>query len=143
MAARRTRRFGSFPTTADVGIWARGATASELFAALGLGLYSLMTDLRKVRPLEERTVSASGEDASALLVAYLTELLALEQTEGFLGREIHARPVGTPPTAILASVRGERFDPARHPRRKEVKAVTLHRLTLDLERGRARVIVDI
>ena len=126
-----------------MGIWASGGSASELFEALGLGLYALMTDLRKVRPREERAVSASGEDPTELVVAYLTELLVLEQTDRFLGRAIHARPVGEPPTAIVASVSGERFDPERHTARTEVKAVTLHDLVFDAARGRARVIVDI
>jgi SHS2 domain-containing protein len=96
-----------------------------------------------VRAREERAVSASGEDPTSLVVAYLTQLLLLQQTEGFLAREIRAQPVGDPPTAIVASVSGEPFDPARHFPRTEVKAVTLHRLEVDLERGRARVIVDI
>jgi SHS2 domain-containing protein len=126
-----------------VGIWARAPTVSGLFEALGLGLYALVTDLRTVRPREERTVSASGADPDSLAVAYLTELLLLQQADDFVGRDIRARPVGTPPTAILATVRGEAFDPTRHPRRKEVKAVTLHGLVLDLAAGRARVIVDI
>jgi len=126
-----------------VGIWATGSSPAALFEALGLGLYSLMTDLRKVRRLEERAVSASGEDPTGLVVAYLTELLNLEQTDRFIGRDIRARPVGNPPTAIVASVSGERFDPERHTSRTEVKAVTFHGLTFDPARGRARVIVDI
>jgi len=88
-------------------------------------------------------VSASGEDPSELVVAFLTELLNLEETEQFLARDIHARPVGNPPTAVVASVTGERFDPARHTSRTEVKAVTMHGLLFDPGRGRARVIVDI
>jgi len=126
-----------------VGIWARGATATDLLEALGLGLYALMTDLRKVRPLEEKAVSAAGSDPAELVVAFLTELLLLEQTEQFIGREIRARTLGSPPTAIVASVAGERFDAARHPARTEVKAVTLHGLEFDPAGGRARVIVDI
>jgi SHS2 domain-containing protein len=102
-----------------------------------------MTDLKTVRPRLERAVSASGSDPASLVVAYLTELLMLEQTEGFVAREIRAHPVGDPPTAIVASVTGEAFDPERHPARTEVKAVTLHDLTIDLALGRARVIVDI
>jgi len=102
-----------------------------------------MTDLRKVRPREERAVSASGADPTELVVAFLTQLVVLEQTEGFVGREIRARPVGNPPTAVLASVSGERLDEDRHTLRTEVKAVTLHGLVFDPERGRARVIVDI
>jgi SHS2 domain-containing protein len=102
-----------------------------------------MTDLRRVRPSEERAVSASGTDPPALAVAYLSELLLLHETEGFVAREIRARPVGDPPTALVASVSGERFDPARHAARTGVKAATLHGLELDFARGRARVIVDI
>ncbi|MGA8542639.1 MAG: archease [Thermoplasmata archaeon] len=139
----KARRWGQFPTTADVGIWATGPTSAALFEALGLGLFALMTDLSRVRARSERAVSASGSDPTALVVAYLSELLLLQQTEGFIAREIRAQPVGDPPTAIVASVTGETFDPARHTSRTEVKAVTLHDLTIDLATGRARVIVDI
>jgi len=126
-----------------MGIRATGATPEELFEALGLGLFALITDLRKVRPTQERTVTASAADAVGLAVAFLNALLLLQQTEGFLVGELHARPVGSPPTAILATARGEPFDPERHPRRIEVKAVTMHQATVDLALGRARVIVDI
>ncbi len=126
-----------------MGIWATGAGAAELFEALGLGLYALMTDLRKVRPSQERAVSASGEDAPALVVAYLTELVQLKEADGFLARQVHVRPLGDPPTALVASLRGEPFDPARHVAHVDVKAVTFHELEFDPPRGRARVIVDI
>jgi SHS2 domain-containing protein len=135
--------YRSFPTTADVGIAASAPTVSGLFEALGVGLYSLMTDLRKVRPIEERAVSASAQDPEGLVVAFLTELLLLEQDDGFVGRSVTAHAVGSPPTAVLATVRGERLDEARHLRRKEVKAVTLHRLKVHLDPPRARVILDI
>ncbi len=126
-----------------MGIWARGATARDLLEGLGLGLYALMTDLRKVRPRVERAVSASGEDPASLVVAFLTELVLLKETEGFIGRQIRAHPVGHPPTAVVASVSGEPFDARRHVARVDVKAVTFHELLFDVERGRARVIVDI
>lgn len=102
-----------------------------------------MTDLRKVRPTQERAVSASGKDAPALVVAYLTELLLLKEADGFVGRQVHVRPLGDPPTALVASLRGEPFDPARHVAHVDVKAVTFHALEFDPVRGHARVIVDI
>lgn len=126
-----------------MGIWARGPTSRELLEALGLGLYALMTDLRRVRPREERAVSASGEDPASLVVAFLSELLLLKETDGFIGRQIRARPMGNPPTAVVASVSGEPFDASRHVARVDVKAVTFHDLVFDPDRGRARVIVDI
>ncbi|MCW6167752.1 MAG: archease [Thermoplasmatales archaeon] len=140
---RARRRWGRFPTTADIGIWARGSSPSELFEALGLGLFALITDLRTVRARAERAVSASGDDPVSLAVAYLGELLLLQQTEGFLARDIEVRTLGTPPTALVARVQGEPFDPGRHPARMEVKAITLHAARVDLGNGRARLIVDI
>lgn len=142
-ATQTTRHWGSFPTTADVGIWARADTSPELFEALGLGLFALMTDLRTVRPTEERVVQASGPDSPGLVVNFLTQLITLNAVEGFLARKIRCRPVGTPPTALLAQLRGEPFDLTRHPRHFEVKAATFHELMLDLTSHRARVIVDI
>ncbi len=138
-----TRRWGSFPTTADVGIWARADSTSELFEALGLGLFALMTDLRKVRAREDRAINASGADPVGLVVAFLTQLITLHAVEGFLVREIRCRPVGTPPTALLAQLKGEPFDPGRHSRHFEVKAATFHELVVDLATHRSRVIVDI
>lgn len=102
-----------------------------------------MTDLRKVRPREERAVSASGDDPVSLVVAYLTRLLQVHETDGFLVRRIEVRPLGSPPTALVASLRGEPYEPNRHIVRTEVKAVTLHHLAFDVPAGRARVIVDI
>jgi SHS2 domain-containing protein len=101
-----------------------------------------MTDLRRVRAQEERRVRAEARDPTGLVVAFLSELL-LQADDGFLARRIVARTRGTPPTSVSATVLGERFDPARHTARTEVKAVTLHELRFDPERGRARVIVDI
>ncbi|MGI0131585.1 MAG: archease [Thermoplasmata archaeon] len=136
------RRFGTFGTTADVGIWARAPHGDELFDALGVALFSVVTDLRKVRPREERAVDASADDPAGLAVAFLNALVILAG-DGFLVRDVHARLLGQPPTSVLAAVRGEMFDPLRHVVKTEVKAVTLHQLEVDLARGRARVILDI
>ena len=141
--ARPARRWGTFPTTADVGIWATGPTAAALLEGLGLALYGLLADPRQVRPTDERTVRADGKDAAELAVAFLTALLVLQETDGFLGRRITARTHGRPPTSVTARLRGEPFDPRRHVARTEVKAVTYHDLLFDPRAGRARVIVDL
>jgi SHS2 domain-containing protein len=140
---RAARTWGSFPTTADVGIWARARTPALLYARLGVALSALSVDLRGVHPRQERRVRASGVDPASLLVAYLGELILLEQEEGFLVRDLTVELEGRPPTSLRATARGEPYEPGRHHRRKEVKAVTLHRLQLDLSAGRGRVIVDI
>ncbi len=140
---RNGRRYGSFPTTADVGIFGSARSPEALFEALALALFALMTDRRAVRPTEERTVRASGGDLPSLVVGFLSELVVLHDTEGFLVRDLRVRLRGSPPTSLEAVVRGEPFDAARHARHVEVKAVTLHRLEIRLDPPRARVILDI
>lgn len=133
----------SFGTTADVGIGARAPTPSELFAQLGEGLTDLITDLRRVEPRDHRGLEVEATSPEGLVVAYLTELLALFDEEGWLASRFDVELSGKPPSRLKAELRGEVFDPARHPLHIQVKAATLHRLLLDLDRGRARVIVDI
>jgi len=140
---RPARRWGTFPTTADIGIWASGPTAGALLEGLGLALYDLFVDPRTVKPREARTVRADGSDPAELAVAFLNALLVLQETDGFLGRRIAARTRGRPPTSVEAVVSGEPFDPARHVGRTEVKAITYHDLLFDPRAGRARVIVDL
>ncbi|MHB1931610.1 MAG: archease [Thermoplasmata archaeon] len=137
------RRYGQFPTTADVGIWARGRRPEVLFEGLGLGLYALITDRRTVRDREERRVRAEAADLPGLVVGFLGELLVGQQVEGFLARRIEITFAPGPPPSVDARLFGEPFDPARHPAKVEVKAITFHRLEFDPARGRARVIVDI
>ncbi len=86
---------------------------------------------------------AAARDPVGLVVAFLSELLLAQAEDGFLARQISARTFGSPPTSVEAVVLGEPFDPARHTSRTEVKAITLHALRFEPERGRARVIVDI
>jgi SHS2 domain-containing protein len=126
-----------------VGVWASGPSAATLLEALGLGVYALMTDLRRVRPRESRRVRAVASDPTGLVVAFLSELLVQHAEDGFVARQITARTRGSPPRSVEAVALGEPLDLARHTSRTEVKAVTFHALVFDPARGRARVIVDI
>lgn len=85
----------------------------------------------------------TGRDPGELVVAFLSELLTLEEADGFLARKIEVAVEGDPPTALVAHLHGEPFDPQRHRGRTEVKAITYHDLRFDPGRGTARVIVDI
>lgn len=141
--AARAGRYGSFPTTADMGLWATGTGAEALYEGLARALAAATTDLRTVRPSVERTVTAAGRDPVGLAVAFLGELVTLFQVEGFVPRTVRVELSGPERLALRATLRGEPFDPERHPRRIEVKAVTFHEAVFDAGRGRARLVVDI
>ncbi len=138
----RVARHGSFPTTADMGLWARGPTPESLYEGLGEALFGAMTDLRRVRARETRSVERSADDPVRLAVGFLGELLLEFHAEGFVARRVRVR-LGPGGGSLTASLCGEPFEEGRHSRRIEVKAVTLHAAEFDPARGRARVIVDI
>ena len=125
-----------------MGLWARSSTPSGLFSALGTGLFGIMTDLRKVVPNSRHTIEVRSKDLPELVVAYLSELVRLEDTESFVARRVRAE-LASDRGSVRAELTGESWDDSRHPRRVDVKAVTMHRLEVSLSPPRARVILDI
>ena len=132
-------RYEEIEHTADVGIRAYGRTASELFAAAAEGMFSLVADPSKVKPTGEVEIKLSAEDLPALLVAWLSELLFLHETQKLLFATFDVRVRGT---SLDAHVGGERIDKRRHELKLAIKAVTYHRLSVDVKRGVAEVIFD-
>ena len=126
--------------TADVGIRAYGQTAGELFANAAEGMFSLVADLDGVRPVGEVEVRVTADDAPSLLVKWLSDLLYLHETEHLLFRSFDVRIEGT---SLQGKARGEAIDKERHELKLVIKAVTYHRLSVDLERGVADIIFDI
>ena len=140
-------RYEIVGTTADVAIKALGRTHDVLFTNAAFGLADLMCDTGTVRGTVMREVVSSAPTEERLLVAFLTELLVLRESEGFVFSSIEAR-VSTPDVVndkwrLLAIVWGEPYDAARHQMLHDVKAVTYHTLEVRPDRGYARVLFDI
>ena len=132
-----------FDHTADIGIRARGATLAELFEQLARGLTALIAEDSVLQPREARAIRLSAADAESLLLAWLQELLFWFSTDRFLPVDYALEEVT--PISLRGTVRGERFDPARHVQGREVKAITRHLLSVEQRDGRwhGQVIVDI
>jgi SHS2 domain-containing protein len=83
-------------------------------------------------------VSLSAPDRPGLLADWLTELVFLAETEGFVPQDV--RSLELEGNRVTAQVEGHRGDP-----RHLVKAVTLHRLAFEPVDGgwRATVVLDV
>jgi SHS2 domain-containing protein len=114
--------------TADLGIRVFGRDVAELFRNAARALADLHTDVAAVETRERRRVEARGVDPPDLLRHWLTELHYLYETERLLLPE--AAIVELTDERVVAECRGERFDPARHEARGEIKAVTAHGLEI-------------
>ncbi len=133
-------RYEEIEHTADVGIRAHGKTASAIFEAAAEGMFSLIADPAKVEPKGELEIRLQAEDLPKLLVAWLSELLFLHETQHLLFSkfEVHVRG-----NALRALAWGETIDKRRHELKLAVKAVTYHRLSVDVAQGVAEVIFDV
>ena len=133
-------RFEELDHTADVGIRAYGASLEELFANAAAGMFSLITDLERVRPKGEVEVRVKGGDLGELIVNWLQELLFLHETQRLLLCEFAVTLDGL---SLSARARGEKIDKRHHELKLAVKAVTYHNLKIDPAKGVAEVIFDI
>jgi SHS2 domain-containing protein len=134
---------GTFGTTADVGLAVRAPTLEDLFSCAGELLFSAICDRRRVRLKESRAVEAEGEDLESLLVAWLSELIYIYDTEYFLVRRCRAAIRDS--RILAATIQGETLRPDHHQIRMEVKAVTYHRLRVWREKDlwRATLVLDV
>lgn len=146
------RDFRVLEHTADVGFEAYGATRAEVFRNAGRALMNTIVDLESVEPRERVPAAAQARDPAGLLVAWLSEIVYLYDTEGWLFRDFEVAGLtctsadGSAACSVTALGVGERFEPGRHQIKLLVKAITYHQLALDeIDKGhwRARVYVDI
>ncbi len=129
--------------TADVGYRLFAPTLAELFTVAGRALFDAITELDAIKPKFERKVEAEAGDVEALLVAWLSELNYRCITEFELYNEFSIEEIS--PTAVRATLKGEKIDPGRHVIQTEIKAVTYHELYVrQTENGwEAQVIFDV
>ncbi len=139
----RPAGFRTFEHTADIGLEAWGPTFAAALASVGRGLQALIVTGGRVREVERRVFDVRAQDAGALVVAWLNELLFTLDVHGrvFARFEVETKGGGD----LHAVGYGEVLDPARHQLGTAVKAATYHELSVDEQDGQTliRVILDL
>jgi SHS2 domain-containing protein len=110
---------------------------AEVFTEALVALGDLMTEERGGEPVT-REVAAEAADLAALLVEWLSELVYLAETDGFIPERVVEIEIDQ--TRVRATVGGQRGLP-----QTLVKGVTYHGLELAEAHGgwRARVVLDV
>lgn len=70
--------------TADIGIRAFGASETEVFENAAVGMFSLISDLEKIREDNDFNIEIEAEDRETLLVEWLNELIYLYDSQELL-----------------------------------------------------------
>jgi SHS2 domain-containing protein len=133
--------------TADIAFRAWGGDLEETFVAAGDAVMNVMIeDLDTIQPREERRLTLDNDALDMLLFDFLQEFVYYKDAEQLMLRVQHVH-IAQPASRyqLEAVARGEPLDLNRHRTRVDVKAVTLHRFSLQQSaRGwEASVILDI
>ncbi|MFH1018759.1 MAG: archease [Pseudomonadota bacterium] len=129
--------------TADIGIEVFASTLGDLFSNAAFALSDQITDASRLEKKLSRSIELRAGRMDELLHLWLSELVYLFDTQHWVSKTAEILEISA--THVKAVVWGEPFDPSRHERRYEIKAVTLHGLEVKQENGgwRARVLFDI
>ena len=124
--------------TADIGIRVRGKNLPGLCENAALGMFSLLADLKSVKPSLKLKVSADGNDPESLLVNWLNELIYLAAVKKMVFSEFAVKKYGQPGGkvakkvrySISAEIRGEKLAAFGKRLNYEIKAATYHQLKI-------------
>ncbi len=131
--------------TADVGVDVEADDLAQAFSEAGLALFGIMTETEGFEAKTEVQVSATGDDLESLLYNWLEELIFTFDTERLILVRIEVGDISADPPSIRATCFGEEFDQSVHGSGTEVKAITYHRMKVEVgdERVHLRYFVDI
>ena len=132
---------------ADVAFRATGKTEDEVFSAAAAATVNVMVeDLATIRQQTRILLRLENDALDLLLFDFLNEFIYLKDAKGLLMRARNIRVGNSGNRFILsAELHGEEIHPQRHPLRADVKAVTLHRFSLEQtgDGWEATVVLDI
>ncbi len=148
--------FSYFDHTGDIGVRLSGRTLDALFRDAAVSFTESVAESARVQPRESIPVALEAPGVDLLLVDWLSEILYHFDVRQVLvaDADVHITEFSGPelkPGAhpsvwrLQATLRGEVFDPARHPIKVLIKAVTYHALEVreDEHGWHATVVFDI
>ncbi len=108
--------------TADTGIRVWAPDLPSLFSEAARGMLSQITELARVEPVRERTITIEGMDETDLLINTLRELLYMFNGEELLAAALEVEM--TNGSAAKERIGYEKYDPRKHKLHMDIKAVT-------------------
>lgn len=123
--------------TSDVMFEAYGKTNKELFENAALALFSVICEIKKVKPKIEKELTIKSNNLSSLMFSWLQELIALSEIELMFFSKIKIIELNN--KSLKAKLYGEEIKPNLGG--TVVKAVTNYKYKL--EKNKVTVSLDI
>ena len=115
----------------DAEIEAYGKNLEEAFENAGLATEDTMVSLSSIRTVVDKRIEVEGRDLDSLLYSWLESMITLQDTEGLLFSEFSCKvSESARGFRLVASCRGEKFDPERHEQKTAIKSPTFHAMKI-------------
>jgi tRNA nucleotidyltransferase (CCA-adding enzyme) len=131
-----------FAHQADVGIRATAESLSSAFEDAATALTAIVTEPKKVEPLECVKIECDAEDEELLFVNWLNSIIY----EMAVGKMLFSKfEVKIENLTVSAKIWGEKINQAKHSPAVEPKAVTYNQLSVKEEKGKWTVqcVIDV
>jgi len=132
------KKFEVLEHKADGKIKAYGKNLEEAFANCALGIFSLMTDIKRVKGKIKKEINVEGKDKYSLLYNFLEELLFLFDAEGFLISEVKSIKINK--NKLNAEISGDKTE--NYEFHGNVKAITYNEMEISEKPIYVQVVVD-
>lgn len=125
-------KFVQIGHTADIGLNVYGKNLEELFENSSLGMFSLLTDIKKISANRKVNVKVNAPDIETLLVSWLNELIYLIGSKKMLFNKFRINRIYKNNNLfnLEGIVFGEKINLAKHHFYLEVKSTTYHNLEI-------------
>ena len=136
-------KFEVFEHTADQGIRATGTSLLEVFLNASKAFAFLSTDAETVMAEEEFNIEITRDETEELLIAWLNELIFIQDTEHVFLVKFEIDTLEPP--LLKARVMGEKMNREKHIFKSCLKAATYHGLKVEEKNGiwTCQVIFDV
>lgn len=134
--------YETFDHRADIGVRGYGRSVEEAFENGARAMFSVMVDIKEVKPIDREEISCDAPDLETLFVEWLNNLLSVAHLNGELFSTFKVKISGV---KLEGSAWGERLDKERHHIMTEVKAATYSMLKVVKENDVyiAQCVVDV
>lgn len=130
---------------ADICFEAYGKDVNELFENCGFAITDCMVNLKEVKPKVKKKIKLESDTLENLLYDFLSELLFIKDTDGFLFSNYKINVKQGKKFSIIADCSGNKIDYEKFELRNDIKAITKHMFEIkkNSKGYMARVVVDI
>lgn len=123
--------------TADICIRVFGNSLEEIFIGSAKAMMEVITDVERVNPTKEVSITARGENYEELLVKWLQEILYVHEVKKMVFKDFKIKIKNA--TKAVGKAYGEKIAVDRHEFYSIVKAVTYHNLKIISSKDKYRV----